>query len=680
MTDDGAVLLGEIPDETRRLQSARSQRSIEDLIATCLATSDPALEGVYQRLRALESSRQLRVVTHPLFGALAGAALAEIGGGTALGRFAAPLNSLIADEELGLAGEWLAPDHRGLVALPFSGYVLQASPDVQEVHVAGDGESFRVTALGRTMTVGLSGGDFISIPISAHGWIDVWRLPRQPATVDPLTSVYRVGVEPGWSVEPPSRLMFQKWVRVLDESADLLGRVDPFVLEDVQLLARVIVPLTNTSRSRHLSSSSPALPDVVYMSWTDHVLQIVEAWVHEAGHQKLFLAEAVSPLVRSMEPLFESPWRPDLRPARGLLHGAFAFGGIARLWMLLANCRDCPPIFRTRARDSIGRVRGQVDDALLRIRGTGALTEAGEIIAERVARSMRDLPANTLTLGVVARESAVRVETPPGEDVAAIVRQYPWASTLSRDLRLTVDRMMAAMQWPDSLREGGRSATEAYIVRQCLPLAEAASSRPKSELLQLLELHLQCGMLWRCADNAADDTAETCERGLFEDAAVATLDGVSKSLASLDRKLDRRTRLLLMEFRRYAVVEAFGVLSPSDIWRRASPFLLVPSFIFSRRPAYQRPFRTYLTLLGLLDDLVDGWDDVVHRRRTWVTERLRDDQNGEAADLFLAECNGYIDSILSKLGADVPLWKQLVEQARSESRSIVSAQYGSERT
>ncbi len=65
-------------------------------------------------------------------------------------------------------------------------------------------------------------------------------------------------------------------------------------------------------------------------------LRVAEAVVHEAMHLILTNFERVSPLV-SDERTLKSPWRSELRPAAGVLHGIYVFCCISRFFRHLDN-------------------------------------------------------------------------------------------------------------------------------------------------------------------------------------------------------------------------------------------------------------------------------------------------------------------------------------------------------
>ena len=65
-------------------------------------------------------------------------------------------------------------------------------------------------------------------------------------------------------------------------------------------------------------------------------LRVAEAIVHEAMHLNLTNLERVTELVRYNQPQI-SPWRAELRPAAGLLHGIYVFSCVSLFYWHLEN-------------------------------------------------------------------------------------------------------------------------------------------------------------------------------------------------------------------------------------------------------------------------------------------------------------------------------------------------------
>jgi hypothetical protein len=118
----------------------------------------------------------------------------------------------------------------------------------------------------------------------------------------------------------------------LNRFADGLSAALLMIREVMPALARVIerrirwyVPL-KAHPNVHRSHTSSSLPGAIFLSLAQNAVVAADAIVHEHAHNHLTEADKVCGLVVGDDPeVHYSPWRPDSRPLRGLVHGLFAF-------------------------------------------------------------------------------------------------------------------------------------------------------------------------------------------------------------------------------------------------------------------------------------------------------------------------------------------------------------------
>ena len=126
-------------------------------------------------------------------------------------------------------------------------------------------------------------------------------------------------------------------------SLRLVHMVDPMV-GTVAALCRSLHILVASDMGFDSSCSDPSLPFSVFVSCPfpmelNGVERLAESVVHEALHLQLSLVETAEPLVvdTSAERLVSSPWRKELRPVRGLLHGVYVFGNLRYFWKCISE-------------------------------------------------------------------------------------------------------------------------------------------------------------------------------------------------------------------------------------------------------------------------------------------------------------------------------------------------------
>lgn len=143
-----------------------------------------------------------------------------------------------------------------------------------------------------------------------------------------------------------------------------------------------LVPLPPAERFRPRSASASEAFGCVLLSAPDTegtddeaTVELAVTLVHEFRHTLLNGLMHLTPLADDCPDLFHAPWRDDPRPLTGVLHGAFAFSGVARFWRVRA-ARDSGAAAE-RARFEFALWRRQSRAALEALHGRPALTATG---------------------------------------------------------------------------------------------------------------------------------------------------------------------------------------------------------------------------------------------------------------------------------------------------------------
>ncbi|WP_338783688.1 HEXXH motif domain-containing protein [Streptomyces sp. DG1A-41] len=217
---------------------------------------------------------------------------------------------------------------------------------------APDGGATSLTI--RPSAAPLPGGTARPAPVhTASPWLPLRTLthsgPAGPVTI-PLDDLgpYRDLDDP----LPPARLDAAEaatWQRLFEAAVAVLsppggtgpGRLDPAMI-------RAIVPWGRTSTSPpapptvRVSASSGDSFGAMVIARPSSPLALAETLVHEFQHSKMAALLHLFPLLDDdREERYYAPWRPDPRHLTGLLHGAYAFTGVAGFWRdRLAVARD----------------------------------------------------------------------------------------------------------------------------------------------------------------------------------------------------------------------------------------------------------------------------------------------------------------------------------------------------
>ena len=117
----------------------------------------------------------------------------------------------------------------------------------------------------------------------------------------------------------------------IQAAADLLTQV-PGMADAVGSVVKSIHPLRALT-DHDVSHSTPELPFSVFVSIPemgerDASLRVAESLIHESMHLQLTLLDSIEPLVVDDHIAGYSPWKNELRPLTGLLHGLYVFAVI----------------------------------------------------------------------------------------------------------------------------------------------------------------------------------------------------------------------------------------------------------------------------------------------------------------------------------------------------------------
>ncbi|MFC8145824.1 HEXXH motif domain-containing protein [Streptomyces paradoxus] len=264
---------------------------------------------------------------------------------------------------------------------------------------------------------------------------------------------------------PPARLdedEAREWQRLFGEAARILarpnapgpGRVDPAMI-------RAIVPFGRTGVSPpplpfvQVSASSGDSFGGMLIVRPASALALAETLVHELQHSKLAALLHLFPLLEDdRAERYYAPWRTDPRHLTGLLHGAYAFTGVAGFWRdRLADALSAEAVERAGYFFALRRLQSRL--AVRTLLTSGRLTVQGRALVSGLARTL---------------DGWLREEVPPAAlaraRTAAALHRTEWRlrnvapapAAAPSDLRFRPDRTF----WPDTRTHG-------FATRSTLP-------------------------------------------------------------------------------------------------------------------------------------------------------------------------------------------------------------------
>ncbi|MEV0232086.1 HEXXH motif-containing putative peptide modification protein [Nonomuraea sp. NPDC050786] len=280
-----------------------------------------------------------------------------------LREFARPACAALYLAGTGRLDATVRADPRGRVSLPGAGLTLAMGEPrhrvrltVEEATFAGDPPLLRVPRL--------SGGIELN-------WLD---------------HDLRLGGRADFSFADLDPAAAEHWRATLEEQLQLIARVSEPLAEELSGGVSVIVPVRSPDERRHLSGSFREAPGLVALS-LGRPLSIVEALVHEYGHQKLNAIMRLTPLIveDTGEPLHYSPWRDDPRPLSGLLHAVYSFAMALHFHRGLLDLPDAGGMRPEEVEARAYRIGRQIRAGLDGLREHATLSPLGEAFVAEIA-------------------------------------------------------------------------------------------------------------------------------------------------------------------------------------------------------------------------------------------------------------------------------------------------------
>jgi hypothetical protein len=177
-----------------------------------------------------------------------------------------------------------------------------------------------------------------------------------------------------------------------------------------------LVPLSHTDRDVGVSVSARAAFGAAALTEPSDPVAFCVSLIHESRHTILNgLLDLVPLYDGGGDDIHYSPWRSDPRPLGGLLHGAYAFLGVADFWRVhrgLASGDD-----RDRADFEFVRTREQIRRAIGTLAASSRLTPVGDRLVERLAGVVESWAEESAAVG-----SALHAEV--GQALA--LHQFTW--------------------------------------------------------------------------------------------------------------------------------------------------------------------------------------------------------------------------------------------------------------
>jgi HEXXH motif-containing protein len=177
-----------------------------------------------------------------------------------------------------------------------------------------------------------------------------------------------------------------RWQNTWTAAWTLLRRYLPQQSAEIAGNVRSLVPLAPDAGGAGLSATTRNMFGAFALTEPADPAGMVITFVHEMAHLRLNALLDFVPLYETSPARYRVPWRSDLRPIGGLLHGCYAFLAVAGAWHSLS------PVVPVAEREYV-RVRDQVATAMGSLRSAGELTPLGHRFVAGMTGTLQDMSA-----------------------------------------------------------------------------------------------------------------------------------------------------------------------------------------------------------------------------------------------------------------------------------------------
>jgi HEXXH motif-containing protein len=298
------------------------------------------------------------------------------------------------------------PVRKGRVLLPGLGYFHDVDED-SWVRATSDGKSLRIGAA-EVPCADIVADDGVAPPVPhwrgsprvrAVAGGQTWEVLLE--TADPHLDRYTLPMAAELTAED-----LTVWREHLQGAWRLLVEQHGWAAGPVAEGTSVIIPTISRDDTGLDSATTPVAFGAIATSLPPDPVIMAETLVHEFQHLKLGALIDLVPLTEPCDERVYAPWRPDPRPASGLLQGVYAHLGVARFWDAQRQV-EAEEDNAFRAQLMYERWRPTVELSARTLLATGCLTPEGSRFVEILRMSGRGLDSGTVPAD--AREIAAEV-------------------------------------------------------------------------------------------------------------------------------------------------------------------------------------------------------------------------------------------------------------------------------
>ncbi len=552
----------------------------------------------------------------------------------------------------------LKTDLNGKIYLPQSRLIIELTIKQHSASVSVEKNNNEIIVNGESIV-------FANIPYLTYyesGGMNfrIWSLKNSFLNIDSVTFPFIDNAPSDWKVKTITEENIAEWNSVIARASELITSTKQNIVawSEVNYLVKSLIPVESFNVQRHLSCSSINAPGIVCMSYSEEEIQIAQALIHEAGHNKLFLFEFTGELIETnKDAKLKSPWRTDLRPPRGLIHGAFSFGGMAVAWRNLLDNGNLDEKSERRILGECITFKNQVVESLETLKANCKLTELGNNICNYIFNEM-----NTINY----RKSISIQPAPKNNGLEFIDKSthnifefYPELNKIYSELLNHFETNIEFQSFPDWIERMCRQGIEKYF-HYAIPIYEF--NRANENVSKILYAEILSSLIWRFQDYILDNQIETVRKQFdCNKTSYYLLLKLSETLSDLDVKVNYKVANTLFQFQDYFLEnELKENLSASEIWKRGSPLMLFPEL--SSDEIFLQHYKEFINLIGIIGDIPDFEIDKISGVNTWVGSLTNSKENLKENVLLQSTLLNLKERLLSFTETDYPIWHFVIKE------------------
>ena len=282
-------------------------------------------------------------------------------------------------------------------AIPGTELVVEGRELVSLTGFLDDCIQFERDARSGSLSLTRGTGDALSCYESPVATIADYRLALKPEMFN------LPGLAVGGPLLEVSRTFERQQVGLTEQALNTIDRYAPASFQHLRTLMRAIA-LKPPGVGSYTNISHSDLPGSFVCTVIRNEYWMADAFIHEFYHNRLFFIEELGAFFDRADDNqanageFYSPWRNDLRPLHGLLHGLYVYIPLWRFWFSVASDGDVHGDLLLAARDQVLRGALQLAVAVAQLRRNARFSEFGAEIFNAMAAEVESIFATTRAL------------------------------------------------------------------------------------------------------------------------------------------------------------------------------------------------------------------------------------------------------------------------------------------